>query len=181
MTQLLKLSYRLQHKTLVLKSCLVGFSSNVNGKGFSLELIPNKVINLITQTPPEHLSVKSADMFWSKQALLKENPFGSPCGRLQRIVAKTFWNPSIIFTQSVHLLQEYISSQREMLERQVSSWFLSSLLLLGSPQWPKRVGWWKVLPLGPFFQYRKKTFRLGTVGLCCGLFWPSHEEAGIRV
>lgn len=160
MTQLLKLSYRLQHKTLVLKSCLVGFSSNVNGKGFSLELIPNKVINLITQTPPEHLSVKSADMFWSKQALLKENHFGSPCGRLQRIVAKTFWNPSIIFTQSVHLLQEYISSQREMLERQVSSWFLSSLLLLGSPQWPREWVGGKYFLWGPSFSTGRRPLGL---------------------
>lgn len=52
MTQLLKLSYRLQHRTLISKSYLVGAQSNTNGKGFPLELISNKVISLVTQTPP---------------------------------------------------------------------------------------------------------------------------------
>lgn len=52
MTQLLKLSYRLQHKTLISKSHLVGAHSNTNGKGFSLELISNKVLSLVTQTLP---------------------------------------------------------------------------------------------------------------------------------
>lgn len=52
MTQLLKLSYRLQHRTLISKSYLVGAQSNTNGKGFPLELISNKVVSLVTQTPP---------------------------------------------------------------------------------------------------------------------------------
>lgn len=50
MTRLLKLSYRAQHKSLILKPDSVGSQPHVNGRAFSLELISNEVISLTTQT-----------------------------------------------------------------------------------------------------------------------------------